>query len=154
MGNRCFWNTLDSFLTFTSAGLAAYLRMLGFDTWYDRFADDPELAAVPCQQRVLLTRDVGLLKRREVDDRLLCTLRQAARSVAGSVAAVCTGRPHHSFQPVHGLQRALRPVRKDESPIYCRRTRARRKTSSAGARMRQDLLARLSSCADVGWIAS
>jgi uncharacterized protein with PIN domain len=48
--------------------LAAYLRMLGFDTWYDRIADDPELAAVSSsQQRVLLTRDVGLLKRREVE---------------------------------------------------------------------------------------
>ncbi|HEY1212436.1 MAG TPA: Mut7-C RNAse domain-containing protein [Bryobacteraceae bacterium] len=26
--------------------LAAYLRMLGFDVWYDRFADDARLAAV------------------------------------------------------------------------------------------------------------
>jgi len=48
--------------------LAAYLRMLGFDTWYDRFADDPLLAAVASNEsRVLLTRDVGLLKRREVE---------------------------------------------------------------------------------------
>lgn len=48
--------------------LAAYLRMLGFDTWYDRFADDPQLACVSkAQSRVLLTRDVGLLKRREVE---------------------------------------------------------------------------------------
>jgi uncharacterized protein with PIN domain len=47
--------------------LAAYLRMLGFDTQYDRFADDPQLAAVAStENRLLLTRDVGLLKRREV----------------------------------------------------------------------------------------
>jgi hypothetical protein len=47
--------------------LAAYLRMLGFDTWYDRFADDPALAAISSSQhRLLLTRDVGLLKRSEV----------------------------------------------------------------------------------------
>lgn len=47
--------------------LAAYLRMLGFDTWYDRFADDVLLASVASsEQRVLLTRDIGLLKRREV----------------------------------------------------------------------------------------
>ncbi|MFL6414136.1 MAG: Mut7-C RNAse domain-containing protein [Bryobacteraceae bacterium] len=47
--------------------LAAYLRMLGLDTWYRAFADDPELASVAStEQRVLLTRDVGLLKRREV----------------------------------------------------------------------------------------
>lgn len=47
--------------------LAAYLRMLGFDVWYDRYADDAQLARV-ChdEDRVLLTRDVGLLKRKEV----------------------------------------------------------------------------------------
>ena len=48
--------------------LAAYLRMLGFDTWYGRFADDPTLASVAAAEgRVLLTRDVGLLKRREIE---------------------------------------------------------------------------------------
>jgi uncharacterized protein with PIN domain len=47
--------------------LAAYLRMLGFDTWYGRYADDPLLATVSSAEgRLLLTRDVGLLKRREV----------------------------------------------------------------------------------------
>lgn len=47
--------------------LAAYLRMLGFDCWYDRFADDPTLAAISRKEtRLLLTRDVGLLKRSEV----------------------------------------------------------------------------------------
>lgn len=47
--------------------LAAYLRMLGFDTWYERDADDALLASVAHQEnRVLLTRDIGLLKRREV----------------------------------------------------------------------------------------
>jgi uncharacterized protein with PIN domain len=48
--------------------LAAYLRMLGFDTWYDRWADDTQLAAIASgERRLLLTRDVGLLKRREVE---------------------------------------------------------------------------------------
>jgi uncharacterized protein with PIN domain len=48
--------------------LAAYLRMLGFDVWYERRADDVELARISSQEhRVLLTRDVGLLKRREVE---------------------------------------------------------------------------------------
>ena len=47
--------------------LAAYLRMLGFDTWYERLADDERLASVSNrEQRILLTRDVGLLKRRDV----------------------------------------------------------------------------------------
>jgi uncharacterized protein len=66
--------------------LAAYLRMLGFDTWYRNDSGDEELAAlaswraagkwddgegdcpgVPSQgRRILLTRDRGLLKRSEV----------------------------------------------------------------------------------------
>jgi hypothetical protein len=44
--------------------LAAYLRMLGFDTWYRTDADDDRLAAVAAEDgRILLTRDRGLLKR-------------------------------------------------------------------------------------------
>ncbi|NJN65225.1 MAG: Mut7-C ubiquitin/RNAse domain-containing protein [Chloroflexaceae bacterium] len=44
--------------------LAAYLRMLGFDTLYRNDYDDPELARLAHdEQRILLTRDVGLLKR-------------------------------------------------------------------------------------------
>lgn len=47
--------------------LAAYLRMLGFDTLYQNDYHDPELAAISnAQQRILLTRDRGLLKRRIV----------------------------------------------------------------------------------------
>lgn len=44
--------------------LAAYLRMLGFDTLYENHCDDDVLARISSeQQRILLTRDVGLLKR-------------------------------------------------------------------------------------------
>jgi uncharacterized protein len=44
--------------------LAAYLRMLGFDTWYRNHADDDELARRSADEdRILLTRDRGLLKR-------------------------------------------------------------------------------------------
>ncbi len=47
--------------------LGAYLRMLGFDTWYRPRADDDELAAVAAAEgRVVLTRDRGLLKRSAV----------------------------------------------------------------------------------------
>lgn len=42
--------------------LAGYLRMLGFDTEYANSATDPELVRIATsQQRVLLTRDRGLL---------------------------------------------------------------------------------------------
>ncbi len=44
--------------------LAAYLRMLGFDTLYSNTATDQELARLSADEgRILLTRDWGLLKR-------------------------------------------------------------------------------------------
>lgn len=47
--------------------LAGLLRMAGFDTFYERQLPDPELAALAArEQRVLLTRDLALLKRSEV----------------------------------------------------------------------------------------
>ncbi len=47
--------------------LAAYLRMLGFDTWYRNHVDDAVLAQISKdEQRILLTRDQGLLKRSAV----------------------------------------------------------------------------------------
>lgn len=47
--------------------LARLLRVLGFDVWWSCDADDQTLADVSLdQQRILLTRDRGLLKRRAV----------------------------------------------------------------------------------------
>ena len=47
--------------------LARSLRMLGFDCIYNLSLDDPELAALSVsEQRILLTRDRGLLKRKIV----------------------------------------------------------------------------------------
>lgn len=47
--------------------LAAYLRLLGFDTLYSNHCDDPTLARLSAEQlRVLLTCDRGLLMRRQV----------------------------------------------------------------------------------------
>ena len=44
--------------------LANYLRMMGFDTLYRNDYPDDELAEVSnAEQRILLTRDIGLLKR-------------------------------------------------------------------------------------------
>ena len=57
-----------SFVLDTHLGvLAGYLRMLGFDTVYRNACGDQELARISSEQnRILLTRDRGLLKRREV----------------------------------------------------------------------------------------
>ncbi|KZS82038.1 Mut7-C RNAse domain-containing protein [Mycobacterium persicum] len=47
--------------------LARLLRLLGLDVWWSSAADDPALVDVSvAQQRILLTRDRGLLKRRAV----------------------------------------------------------------------------------------
>jgi hypothetical protein len=48
--------------------LARYLRMLGFDTLYDSNCEDKELADLSSSsgKRILLTRDVGLLKRKQI----------------------------------------------------------------------------------------
>lgn len=47
--------------------LAAWLRLMGCDTAYSNHASDPDLAAVSvAENRILLTRDRGLLKRSEV----------------------------------------------------------------------------------------
>ena len=47
--------------------LAAYLRLLGYDTWYQPQADDATLAHIAAtEERILLTRDRGLLKRKAV----------------------------------------------------------------------------------------
>ncbi len=47
--------------------LAGYLRLLGFDTLYENDFDDAELAEISSsEERILLTRDRGLLKRKIV----------------------------------------------------------------------------------------
>jgi len=47
--------------------LAAYLRMLGFDTHYQNDCDDPTLAAISAEQhRILLTCDRLLLMRKQI----------------------------------------------------------------------------------------
>lgn len=49
------------------AKLVSKLRMLGFDTTFNRSFTDNELAAVSsCQRRILLSRDRNLLKRKSV----------------------------------------------------------------------------------------
>jgi uncharacterized protein with PIN domain len=48
-------------------GLARHLRMVGFDALFRRdFADDEVARISASERRVLLTRDVGILKRKEI----------------------------------------------------------------------------------------
>ncbi len=95
--------------------LAAYLRMLGFDTWYDRFADDPQLASIAStEERILLTRDVGLLKRREVQMGY-CVRSQKPHEQLREVARRFALQPHFNpFQRCMECNASLDPVSKAE----------------------------------------
>jgi uncharacterized protein len=95
--------------------LAAYLRLLGFDTLYRNDYGDAELAQVAGQEeRILLTRDRGLLKRSQVTRgycvRSLVAEEQAFEVIrrfelAGAI------RPFARCVHCNGL---LRPVAKEE----------------------------------------
>ena len=68
--NLTVWqkNEIPNFLLDNHLGkLATYLRMLGFDVLYAGDSDDEMLADISYNQdRILLTRDRGLLKRKQV----------------------------------------------------------------------------------------
>lgn len=95
--------------------LAAYLRMLGFDTAYRSCSSDMELVQISAgERRVLLTRDRGLLKHsavthgywvRETDSR-----RQAAE-IVDRFDLVGSLRP---FTRCMACNAELRPVSKEE----------------------------------------
>ncbi len=69
--------------------LARYLRLLGFDAAYDREAADEALAArSAAEHRILLTRDLGLLKRAEVTHGYWLRSTDPERQVAEVVRAL------------------------------------------------------------------
>ena len=95
--------------------LAAYLRMAGFDTLYRNCYSDDELASISSgEHRILLTRDVGLLKRREVTHG--CFVRETAprRQIREVVRRLDLGRLLRPFTRCMRCNDALRPASKDE----------------------------------------
>lgn len=78
--------------------LAAYLRMLGFDTWYRNRCADECLAEVSRhERRILLTRDVGLLKRGSVTHGYYIRATQPRRQLAEVVRRFDLGRLARPF---------------------------------------------------------
>ncbi len=66
--------------------LAAYLRMLGFDSLYRKDFSDTELASISADEtRILLTRDRGLLKRSQVTHGFLLTTRDPRQQLLAVV---------------------------------------------------------------------
>ena len=90
-------------------GLARLLRMAGFDTLYDNHIDDAEVAAYSeHEQRIVLTRDRDLLKRRAVTHGCYIRSLKAAAQLCELVGRLDMAR---SAQPFTLCLRCNAPLR-------------------------------------------
>ncbi len=93
--------------------LARYLRMLGFDTLYRNDYSDEELARISVEQRrILLTRDVGLLKRAMVTHGYLVRETSVRRQTAEVVRRFDLRRAIQPFTRCLVCNSLLEPVEK------------------------------------------
>jgi hypothetical protein len=91
--------------------LARFLRLLGFDTRYGNGLDDAELAAITAgEKRVLLTRDVGLLKRKAVVRGQWLRSRDPEQQVTEIVEALQLKRAFRPFTRCMSCNGVLAPV--------------------------------------------
>ena len=94
--------------------LAAYLRMLGFDTWYRRDSEDAELAKISAEEeRILLTRDRGLLKRNVVKRGYCVQSTDPARQLVEVVQRFELASSTKPFRRCVHCNALLRPVAKE-----------------------------------------
>ncbi|MBZ5541837.1 MAG: Mut7-C ubiquitin/RNAse domain-containing protein [Acidobacteriia bacterium] len=108
LGEKCF--VLDTHL----GRLAAYLRMLGFDTVYRNDCQDEELAQIASREgRILLTRDQGLLKRNLVTRGYCVRATLPREQVAEIVERFALARLIVPFQRCVHCNALLQPVRKE-----------------------------------------
>jgi uncharacterized protein with PIN domain/sulfur carrier protein ThiS len=95
--------------------LARHLRLLGFDALYERDRSDPELAEISArEQRILLTRDVGLLKRRIVTHGYFVRERDPKAQLAEVVARLDLARSIRPFTRCLNCNGELIPIDKQE----------------------------------------
>ena len=95
--------------------LAAYLRMLGLDAAYANCSTDPELVRVSCEeQRILLTRDRGLLKHGAVTRGYLVRHSDSRRQLAEVVARFDLTRSIRPFTRCMACNGALAQVAKEQ----------------------------------------
>jgi uncharacterized protein len=95
--------------------LAGYLRMLGFDTWYRRDSADEELAAISAgEERILLTRDSGLLKRNIVTRGYFVQTTDPARQVVEVLQRFDLVSKIQPFRRCIHCNAVLQPARKEE----------------------------------------
>jgi len=95
--------------------LAAYLRMLGFDALYRNHCADERLAEISREERrILLTRDVGLLKRGSVTHGYYLRATQPRQQLAEAVRRFDLGRLARPFSRCMRCNALLTPAGKDE----------------------------------------
>lgn len=95
--------------------LASYLRMLGFDSEYRNCAGDAELARISAEQeRILLTRDRGLLKHSAVTRGYWLRQTDSRRQAAEVVRRFDLARLLRPFTRCMACNERLRPVSKEE----------------------------------------
>ena len=91
--------------------LARHLRLLGFDTRYSRQLDDRSLVAISVRERrILLTRDVGLLKHRRLTRGYRVRTTDSDRQVEEIVGALSLERDLRPFTRCMSCNALLRPV--------------------------------------------
>jgi hypothetical protein len=95
--------------------LAAYLRLMGFDTLYRNCWTDEQLAQVSRdERRILLTRDVGLLKRGAVTHGYFMRETDARRQLGEVVRRFDLGRLAKPFSRCLRCNARLEPVAKED----------------------------------------
>ena len=125
--------------------LAAYLRMLGFDCWYRRVVEDEELAMISASEgRILLTRDVGLLKRRQIQRGYCLRSDQPHLQLREVVRRYALADRIHAFQRCMECNGQLRSVPKNEvADLLPPHTRATK-----------DVFSRCDDCGKIYWRGS
>lgn len=94
--------------------LAAYLRMLGFDTLYRNDYDDPTLAKISAdEKRILLTCDKGLLMRKQVTHGYYVRERQPKRQLLEIISRFDLTSSLKPFTRCLHCNGLIRPVNKD-----------------------------------------
>jgi uncharacterized protein len=94
--------------------LAAYLRMIGFDTVYRSDFTDEELAKISAsEKRILLTRDRGLLKRNVVSRGYCVRATNSRKQLAEVMLRFDLSRSIAPFERCLHCNELLRPTRKE-----------------------------------------
>ena len=95
--------------------LARYLRMLGFDAAYDRDWDDETIIDLSLEQkRIILTRDIGILKQSRVTHSYWLRQHQPLEQLREVLLSLDLLRQLHPFTRCMDCNGMIQPVAKNE----------------------------------------